>query len=138
MKQSRRSLPLDHLVPIDALIAEETKKLSPIQEEEISLLKQQAATRKMALAKEAEQLSSQLKAMEASREQVTNDRLKLLSLDKQITQLRRAYMAKQESQFFDAMKIDLELEEKVKALTEKEKISARIVREFLLNVKCRF
>ena len=82
-----------------------------------------------------EQLSFQRKAMESSREQVTNDRLKLLSLDKQITQLRRAYMAKQESQFFDAMKIDLELEEKMKALAEKDSLSARVTREFILSIR---
>ncbi len=135
LKQGGSSQPLDRYVPVDTLIAEEAKKLSPVQEEEISRLRQQAATRKGALAKEVEQLSSQLKAMEASREQVTNDRLKLLSLDKQITQLRRAYMTKQESQFFDAMKIDLELDEKIKTLTEKEILSARVTREFIISIR---
>jgi len=134
LKQSGRSLPLDHLVPVDALIAEEAKKLSPAREEEISRLKQKATAQKVALTKEVEQLSSQLKALESGKAQVTNDRLKLLSLDKQIAQFRRTYMAKQESQFFDAMKIDLEMEEKIKALMEKDSLSAGVTREFVIQI----
>ena len=42
-------------------------------------------------------------------------------MEKQINQLRREYMSKQENQFFDAMRLDLELEEQMKALAEKEK-----------------
>jgi len=43
-------------------------------------------------------------------------------------------MAKQESQFFDAMKIDLEMEEKIKALMEKDSLSAGVTREFVIQI----
>ena len=56
-------------------------------------------------------------------------------MDKQINQLRREYKSKQESQFFDAMRLDLELEEQVKAFSEKEKLSAKVVREFIIRME---
>ena len=49
-------------------------------------------------------------------------------MDKQINQLRREYMSKQENQFFDAMRLDLEQEEQMQALAEKEKLTAKVVR----------
>ena len=56
-------------------------------------------------------------------------------MEKQINQLRREYMSKQENQFFDAMRLDLELEEQMKALAEKEKLTAKVVREFVFKME---
>ena len=44
-------------------------------------------------------------------------------------------MKKQESQFFNAMKLDLELEEQIKKSTGKENLTARVTREFVLKVE---
>lgn len=55
-------------------------------------------------------------------------------MDKQINQLRREYMSKQENQFFDAMRLDLEQEEQMQALAEKEKLTAKVVREFVIKL----
>ena len=82
-----------------------------------------------------EVLDPQIRAMEAERGQITGDRLKILALDKQINQLHREYMAKQEGQFFEAMRLELNLEEKLRALTERDKPTARITREFVLVAK---
>ena len=59
-------------------------------------------------------------------------------MEKQINQLRREYMSKQENQFFDAMRLDLELEEQIKALSEKEKLTAKITREFIIRMEAHF
>ena len=59
-------------------------------------------------------------------------------MDKQINQLRREYMSKQENQFFDAMRLDMELEEQIKALSEKEKLTAKITREFIISLEAHF
>ena len=56
-------------------------------------------------------------------------------MEKQINQLRREYMSKQENQFFDAMRLDLELEEQMKSLAEKEKLTAKVVREFVIKME---
>ena len=56
-------------------------------------------------------------------------------MDKQINQLLREYMSKQENQFFDAMRLDLELEEQTKALADRDKLTAKVVREFLIKLE---
>src|SRR5699024_7252832 len=75
------------------------------------------------------QIHPKIKELETTRSTITGDRLKLLQLDKQINQLRREYMSSQENQFFESMQLDLELEEKIKALAENEKLTAKAVRE---------
>ena len=56
-------------------------------------------------------------------------------MEKQINQLRRDYMSKQENQFFNAMRLDLELEEQIKTLAENEKLTAKVVREFVIKME---
>ena len=79
-------------------------------------------------------LDTKIKELETTRSTITGDRLKLLQLDKQINQLRREYMSSQENQFFEAMQLDLELEEKIKALAENEKLTAKAIREFTIRL----
>ena len=98
-------------------------------------MKLKAKVKKTALTHDLDALDRQIKATEVERESITNDRLKLLALDKKINLLRQEYMKKQESQFFDAMRLDLELEEQIKEFTEKEKLTARVTREFVLKVE---
>ena len=43
-------------------------------------------------------------------------------------------MKRQENQFFDAMRLDMELEEQIKAFTEKEKLTAKVIREFVVRI----
>jgi hypothetical protein len=43
-------------------------------------------------------------------------------------------MKRQESQFFDAMRLDVELEEKIKSFAEKEKLTAKVQREFVVVI----
>ena len=44
-------------------------------------------------------------------------------------------MKRQESLFFDAMRLDMELEEKMKSFAEKAKLTAKVQREFLVKVE---
>lgn len=69
------------------------------------------------------------------RDAVTSDRLKRLALEKQATRLRRELMKGRESQFFDAMRLDVELEEQMKQFAEQEKLTAKVTREFVVEVK---
>ena len=133
LKRTGRPHPLDRLVRADALLADQIKELSPFYAEETERLTLETKRKKTALAKKADLLESKIKELEASRSTITGDRLELLRLDKQINQLRREYMSSQENQFFEAMQLDLELEEKIKALAENEKLTAKAIREFLLT-----
>lgn len=135
LKNGSKTHKLDRHVDIDALIARQSEKYSQSQAEEIDQMKRKAKVKKTALTHDLDALDRQIKATEVERESITNDRLKLLALDKKINLLRQEYMKKQESQFFDAMRLDLELEEQIKEFTEKEKLTARVTREFVLKVE---
>ena len=135
LKNGSKTHKLDRHVDVDALIARQSEKYSQSQAEEIDQMKLKAKVKKTALTHDLDALDRQIKATEVERESITNDRLKLLALDKKINLLRQEYMKKQESQFFDAMRLDLELEEQIKEYTEKEKLTARVTREFVLKVE---
>ena len=114
LKGTSRPHPLDRLVPSDKMMAEQLERLSPAQAEEMERMKQQVSADKAALSRELNTLDSQVQQAQAELEAVTGDRLKRLAAQKKINQLRQEYMKHQESQFFDAMRLDMELEEKMK------------------------
>lgn len=135
LKGSSRPHPLDRLVPKDMLLEEQLERLTPAQAEEMERMKQQVSADKAALSRELNTLDSQVQQAQAELEAVTGDRLKRLAAQKKINQLRQEYMKRQESQFFDAIRLDMELEEKMKSFADKEKLTARVQREFLVKVE---
>ena len=134
LKGSSRPHSLDDLVPTKALLAAQLERLSPAQAEEMERMKQQVSADKAALSRELNTLDSQVQQAQAELEAVTGDRLKRLATQKKINQLRQEYMKRQESQFFDAMRLDMELEEKIKTFAEKEKLTAKVQREFVVEI----
>lgn len=135
LKSSGRPCPLDRLVHTDALTARQMEKLTPAQAEEVERMKLQTAAQKNALSHDLGELDAQIKSMEQQKAAVTGNRMQLLALDKKLTVLRREYMQKQQNQFLDAMRLDLELEQSIKAFTEKEKLTAKVTREFVVKVR---
>ena len=134
LKHGSRPHVLDELVPTKKLLAAEMEKLSPAQADEMERMKQQVSADKAVLSRELNALDSQVQQAQAELEAVTGDRLKRLSAQKRVTQLRQEYMKRQESQFFDAMRLDVELEEKIKSFAEKEKLTAKVQREFVVVI----
>lgn len=126
---------LDRLISTDALLAEQRDKLSPAQAEEVERMKLRTATKKNDLARELSELETQVKAADAERESITGDRLRLLALEKKATLLRQEYMKKQESQFFDSMRLDMELEQQIQEFIDQEKMTAKVTREFIVRVE---
>ena len=135
LKRSGTPHELDTLVPVGALLERESARLSPAQAEELERMKLRVNGKKAALARKLDGLEVQVKTLEAERDAVTGDRLKRLALEKKATQLRRELMKGRESQFFDAMRLDVELEEQVKKFAEQEKLTAKATREFVVKVK---
>ncbi len=121
-------------MPKEALLEAQLERLSPVQAEEMERMKQQVSADKAALSRELNTLDSQVQQAQAELEAVTGDRLKRLATQKKINQLRQEYMKRQESQFFDAMRLDMELEEKIKTFAEKEKLTAKVQREFVVEI----
>lgn len=58
-----------------------------------------------------------------------------MALEKKANLLQREYMKKQEGQLFDAMRLGLELEQRIKEFTEWEKLTTRVSRKFILKVE---
>lgn len=124
---------LDKLVPVGVLLEREAEKFSPAQAEELERMKLRCNGQKAALARKLDWLEVQVKALETERDAITGDRLKRLALEKEVTRLRRELMKGRESQFFDAMRLDVELEEQVKKFAEQEKLTAKVTREFVVE-----
>ena len=134
LKKAGTPYPLDQFVPLDALAEQYRAELSPAQAEEAERLKLEAKRKKAALSKEIDALEAQIKAVEDARGQITNDRLQILALDKQINQLRRELMGKKENQFFEKMQLDLSLEKQLELLKNEVAI-IRSIRESIVLVR---
>jgi len=133
LKGQSRPKGLDKLVPVDALLTQQAKKRSPAQAEELDRMRLETATAKNALGRALGELEAQIKAVEQKKEGITN-RMQLLALDKKLNILRREVRQRKERQFFDAMRLDMELEQKIKAFTQQEALTAKITREFILTM----
>lgn len=126
---------LDNLVGKDELIQKQSGELSTAQAEEIEKIKLRAMSAKAGLNHALDDIQSQIRALEQEAAAVTNDRLKTLALTKKINALRQELMRKQENQFFDAMQLDLEVENKINEFLGREKLTAKAVRQFVINVE---
>lgn len=135
LKSEGKPHPLDNAVPVQELIDEQNRLLSPALTEETERLKLETARKKAALDKAADELENRIRALTAERDAVSHDRFRRLALDKRINALRRECMAKRESRFFDAMRLDLELEERLEALTGRGKLTAKVTREFIVTIR---
>lgn len=133
LKSGSRPHGLDKLVPIQKLMEAQMEKLSPAQANEMERMKQRVTAEKAALSRELNTLDSQVQEAQAELEAVTGDRLQRLTLQKKVTKLRQEYMKRQEGQFFEAMRLDMELEEETKVFDEKEKFSVEIQRDFIVR-----
>ena len=134
LKNNANKHKLDEFVPKDSLLANYTQKTSPAKTEEIDRMKQMITNKKAQISREINKLDSKIREVTAELETVTSDRLKRLSLQKKVNQLRQEYMKREENQFFDAMRLDLELEEQIKAFMDNEKIDISIVRDFIITI----
>lgn len=125
---------LDCLVNTDELLEKEAEQLTSLQAEEVDRMKLQTAKDKSALSHAVDALEKQVKRMES--ELVgTDDRLLRLKLQKEINTAQKEFMQKQETQFFEEMQLDLKLEKDIEAFLGKEKLTARVTREFVLKVE---
>ena len=134
LKGSSRKQPLDQIVPIQQLLTQQTEKITPAQQEELDRIKLSVTGKKNALQKELQILEIEEKAVQQQLSQTTGDRLKRIQLEKQVAKLHKEVMKRQENQFFAQMQLDIELEEKIKQFYEKEKLTAKVQREFVVEV----
>ena len=99
-------------------------------------MKLQTARKKSALKHNLDNLDRRLKALR-ERLNETEDRLEKLKLQKQINTLYKEYLQKQESQYFNEMQLDLQLEKDIEAFYAKQICKAQVIRSFDLRVEGR-
>lgn len=126
---------LDRLVPRDRIAAEMSEKLSSELAGEIDKIKLGVKAKKNAIAREIAELEKQVSSAETERDNITDDRMARLALEKKVNLLRRDFLKKQEGQFLEEMKLDLELEQRVKEITDRKKPTTRVIQEFVVKVE---
>lgn len=126
---------LDKLVPRERIAAECSEKLSSALADEIDKIKLGVRSRKNAIAREIDELEKQVKTAECERDNITDDRFARLALEKKVNLLRRELMKKQEGQFLEEMKLDLEMEQQIKEITDRKKPTTSVTQEFVVKVR---
>ena len=79
-------------------------------------------------------LRSEVAEIEKKLAAQSSDRMTKLMLERKLGEAKNNLMSKEESIYFDAMRIDLACEESVKEFLEKEKINGRLQKHFELQV----
>lgn len=135
LRTSSTSHALDRLVRTDELIASEKENLSDAQAEEVEKIKLRAKNGKSELSHGVDDLQLLVKKLEQELQAVTHDRMKTMILQRQLTQKRQELMKKQDSQYFEEMQLDVEIEKQINEFLGQEKLSAKAVRQFVVEVE---
>lgn len=126
---------MDSFVPVDELIKSQSSNLSDAQAEEIERIKLRAASGKSAINHAIDDAKRQIKAMAQELHAQTHDRMKTLAIERKLNLLKQEFLKKQENQFFEAMQLDVEVEDRVSEFLGREKLTAKAVRQFVINVE---
>lgn len=125
---------LDDIVSAKPFIEKVMSENSNAEKEEIEQIKQYTNYKKSELQKNINRIEYQLKTFERGLSNVSSLEEKL-TLKKNIALLQKEYMKSKQSLFFDEMRLDQELENKIKELTEKAELVSEIKRMFVIKIK---
>lgn len=128
------SHPLDALLPTDTLIEETMRKADSALQEEIARIKLRAERKKTAMEHSLDDIRAQIKAAKQELEAESGDRLKELAIGKKLKVLEKELRGKEQSLFYEQMRITVAAEDETLAMTSKEKYTVRAKRQFVVNV----
>lgn len=134
LKTSSKPHQMDRLLDLSSFVEEYQKSFTGETAEVIRQLKAETKQKKNDLTKEIDSIKEHIIQLGIERDSIMDDRIKRLAMDKQINLLRQQALKQEENLFFDAMRLDVELEDKIKEATESNKIMAKAVREFIVEV----
>ena len=132
--KSGKSDKMDSLINLDEYVKDEEEKLTPMQREEIDKMKLAAANKKNSLRHSLDGIELDMKQAEKEKDDVKSDRLKLLIIERKISALKNELLRKKEGLFFDEMQIDVDLENQINEFLGREKITARAVSQFVVEM----
>lgn len=125
---------LDCLVPTGDLIQKRMGKTNSAVMEEIDRIKLRAARKKAALEHSLDDIRTQIKGTKQQLSAESGDRLKELTIGKRLKLLEKELRVKEQTLFFDQIRVDVAAEEEIAAITAKEKYDARVKRQFIIKV----
>ena len=126
--------PLDALVPTDELIAWHREKNDSAAQEEIERIKLRAERQKTALEHSLDDLRAQIKTTKQELEAESGDRLKELSFGKRLKVLEKELRSKEQSLFYEQMRVSVAAEDEIAEIASKEKYTVRTRRQFVVKV----
>ena len=97
-------------------------------------MKLAATVKKNGLNHALDDLELQMKELTKELDAVKSDRLKLLMVERKVSQLKNEMLKKKEGLFFDEMQIDVELDKKINEFLGRETISVKASRQFVLEI----
>ena len=132
--KSHSSSQMDRLVPLDEFVEQSVKENSSAQAEEMDRLRRKASVDKAKLEHDLVDIRSEITELEKLSSNTTSDRMQRLVFERKLGEAKNKLMAKEESIYFDAMKIDLACEEDIKDFLKREQLSAKLQRHFEIEV----
>lgn len=125
---------MDSLVPLDEFVEQSVKENSSAQAEEMDRLRRKASVDKAKLEHDLVDIRSEISELEKQSANTTSDRMQRLVLERKLGEAKNKLMAKEESIYFDAMRIDLACDEDIQNFLKREQLSAKLQRHFEIEV----
>ena len=125
---------MDRLVPLDEFVEQSVKENSSAQAEEMDRLRRKASVDKAKLEHDLVDIRSEISELEKQSANTTSDRMQRLVLERKLGEAKNKLMAKEESIYFDAMRIDLACDEDIQNFLKREQLSAKLQRHFEIGV----
>lgn len=124
---------LNQLVDINKIYENSRTNLTEAQTEEIDRIKLIQQRKKTELSHEIDNMQTRIKEMETEIEN-SKDRVKIYKIQRELVKLHDEFMRKQENQFFEEMKLDIEAENKINEITNSY-LKSELMREFVVKIK---
>lgn len=135
LKGASKKHPLDNIVSEDEIITQYKSEISEFKQEEIERMKLAVSAKKAEQSRVIGDLELEIKKMEEELAKVTKDRMKTMQLERKLNLLRKDIAKLKDSQFFNEMKLDIELEEQIDSFLSSGNLSVKIERQFVLEVE---
>lgn len=125
---------MDRLISLDEFIEQSIKDTSSAQADEIDRIKRKSTVDKVNLEHKLADIKTEIAELTKQKESATADRMQRLIIERKLGEATNQLHSKEESIYFDAMRIDLACEEDIKKFLENEKINAKLLKHFEIEV----
>ena len=124
----------DYFVSKQDMIERYQSENNTAQAEEIERVKLRAMRKKAMQEHLLDDLRRQIKAAKQELNSNSGDRLKEYAIEKDLKELEKQLRGKEQTLFYEQMKIDVAAEEEIEALTRNMRLEARVRRHFIIKV----